>query len=670
MVDQSYLQRQLHPFGLPPEQRERVLPAVLAIGLLVSTVLVAITPFNDNLIMGTYFAGNHFPIGAFLILIVLVLTVNVLLGKWFPHLALRPAQLVAIWALIAIPSGIPSSGMMRYFVPTGMVGYRYYASAENKWEESLGDQVPEALIVNDKIAVKKFFEGLSPGQPVPWTHWVRPVVSWGVYAFALYAMMIGLSVMLRRRWVEHERFTFPLVQVPIELAGQPQPGMLLNRFLRNKLVWIPVSVVVLLHSFRGLHNLYPAVPSIPIHSSIIFGELPFSWAGSLDFKFYPLMIGFAYLITSEVCFSLVLFHLLYKLQAIIMGSLAIPMKAGATVYGGYNWAVMEEAGGTIGLAFWFIWAGKNHFLSIFRRAFSRNDSVDDADEPLGYQTTAICFLLGTGLMILWLYYFGGSLILAVINVLVGIAVYITLAWMVTQGGLIFVQPTFTTTAVVTSLTGSQRWQLRGLLVNFWNEQVFRMDLREYLLPSLLNGYKISDGTNLSRSSLFQGSIAAIVLAFFASLASAIWLPYTAGGAVSLKMFTMSPNTYQRSPQLPFRWLAALTVMPAEASVSNAGHFGAGLLLMMLTMYLRARISWFVLHPIGFLIASGYPIRCMWFSVFLGWIIKGGVTRWGGYKVYQTLRPFFFGLIIGDCLAGAIWIVIGFITKTGYMVLPG
>lgn len=34
-------------------------------------------------------------------------------------------------------------------------------------------------------------------------------------------------------------------------------------------------------------------------------------------------------------------------------------------------------------------------------------------------------------------------------------------------------------------TGGRIWSVRSLLVNLYNEVVFRMDLREYLLPSLM-----------------------------------------------------------------------------------------------------------------------------------------------------------------------------------------
>ncbi len=177
-------------FGLPPQQRKQVGAAALIIGLAASAGLVAITPYNDNLLMNTWIAGNHFPIGAFAVLLVMTLVVNTALRKLSSGLALPPGQLIAIWALVLVSSGLPSSGLMRYFVPN-LPSYHYYASPENKWDELFGDKIPPALIVQDPMAVKGFFEGLPPGRSIPWAAWARPVMAWGIYAFALYAMMIG-----------------------------------------------------------------------------------------------------------------------------------------------------------------------------------------------------------------------------------------------------------------------------------------------------------------------------------------------------------------------------------------------------------------------------------------------------------------------------------------------
>jgi hypothetical protein len=46
------------------------------------------------------------------------------------------------------------------------------------------------------------------------------------------------------------------------------------------------------------------------------------------------------------------------------------------------------------------------------------------------------------------------------------------------------------------------------------------------------------------------------------------------------------------------------------------------------------------------------------SFLLGWLIKLLVVKIGGGRVYQNLKPVFIGLIIGDLVGGAAWIVIG------------
>jgi len=656
---------QIGAFGKPPQQRERITLAALVIGLVVSAVLVAVTPLNDFLLMGTYIAGNHFPIGAFAVLLVLTVVVNVILRKLAPRLALAPAQLIAVWALIAIPSGIPSSGLMRYFAP-GMVAFDYYASAENNWKEIFAGKINPQLLVSGQQATTGFWEGLPAGTSIPWQVWVGPVAVWGIYAFALFALMIGLSVLLRRRWVEQERFIFPLVQVPIEVARHPEGGRLINKFLRSKQVWVAVAVLMVVHTLRGLHQFYPSIPLLRTSWGIAFEESPWSYGGGISLTMYPLMTGFAYLLTSEVGFSLWFFHLLLKLQAVILGWLGAPMGGPGASYGHYMWASLEEAGATIALAIWFIWLGKNHFSRVFRKGLVGDPTVDDSDEPISYRICAWLIVGAVAVMVGWLYYFGGSLLLALINVGVGIAVFITLAWMVCQGGLIFLQPTFSATEIAASLTGSRAWPLRGLLLNLWNEGIFRMDLREYLLPSLLNALKISDPVDLHRGSLLRASAGAILLAFFVALIAAIWLPYTHGGGVAL------PNTwtYSSAPQIHFKWAAALSANPIQPRVRYLSHFVGGAALILVVMGLRTRSTWFALHPIGFIIGSGYPISCIWFAIFVGWLMKAAIMHWGGYQLYKQLRPFFLGLIIGDALAGAIWIVVGFVTGNGYMLLPG
>ncbi|MBN63936.1 MAG: hypothetical protein CME20_21475 [Gemmatimonadetes bacterium] len=67
--------------------------------------------------------------------------------------------------------------------------------------------------------------------------------------------------MVRRQWVEYERLSFPLVQVPIALIGEEKEEQgLVSRFCKNPVVWIGVLVPLVLYSQRALHNYFPIIP--------------------------------------------------------------------------------------------------------------------------------------------------------------------------------------------------------------------------------------------------------------------------------------------------------------------------------------------------------------------------------------------------------------------------
>ncbi len=646
--------------------REGLAGTTLLVGLLSSTLLVAITPINDNMVQGTYIAGNHFPFGAFAVLLLLCLVVNPLVRRLRPRWAVSPAQLIAIWAMIAVPSGIPSSGLMRYLVPN-LTGLAYYATAENKRAQIFGPEVDDSLRVTDVTAARAFYEGLPAGARLPWRAWGVPMAVWSIYTLALYVLTAGLGVLLRRRWVDEERLAFPLVQVPIALVRAPQPGRLFNDFLRSGRMWAAVLLVTVLHTLNGLHLFYPQVPHVKLAIPFRFNDYPWRHATGMWITFYPLVLGFGYLLTTEVLFSLWFFHLFYKARAILFGVLGMPMMGSGAAYGGPRWAVLEEAGGTLGLAGWFFWVGREYYGKALRQAFTSQPLLDDREEPMAYRAAVFAVIIGGAILVAWLTHFGGSFLLATVNVVLGACVFITLAWAVAQGGLIFLQPTFASTDAATALLGSRPFSLRALVVNMLNEQVYRMDLREYMLPSLLNAFRACDDVHLDRRALLtKGVVPGICLALGAGGVVSIALPYLVGGALS----TPSRWTYHWAPQLAYLFGSQYAVQTTTPDPALITHFLAGMAGTLAITGLRKRLPWFSLHPIGFLIGSGFPIGMMWFPLLIAWIIKGGVMRWGGYKAYENLRPFFLGLIVGDTLNGLVWIVVGLVTRTGYAVLPG
>jgi len=75
------------------------------------------------------------------------------------------------------------------------------------------------------------------------------------------------------------------------------------------------------------------------------------------------------------------------------------------------------------------------------------------------------------------------------------------------------------------------------------------------------------------------------------------------------------------------------------------------------MWARHHWLWWPFHYLGFPISAVFGT--MFFSVFLAWMIKTIVIKYGGPGLYLRTRPFFLGLILGQFVTAGIWYVIDF-----------
>ena len=88
--------------------------------------------------------------------------------------------------------------------------------------------------------------------------------------------------------------------------------------------------------------------------------------------------------------------------------------------------------------------------------------------------------------------------------------------------------------------------------------------------------------------------------------------------------------------------------------------GGGAAMFLLT-WLRQRLFWWPVHPLGFPIGANSMMDYVWFSVFLAWLIKKLVLKYGGAVHYARSQAFFFGLISGQALCNGAWLIVDYFT---------
>ena len=300
------------------------LKAVLT-GVLGVIIICAVEPYNSFYARGTHLVDSYFPIGAFFLFLSIIL-LNVLLQALKPGHEFTTAELLVIWCMMLVIEAIPYSGLVRYLFPA-LVAPMYFATPENEWQELFKPYLSDWVIPTDEAAIKYFYEGLPSGEYVPWGAWFKPLLVWSAFVIVLYVVMLCLGVILRKQWVEKERLSFALVQIPAEMAQQPGFSNFKNSLLLNRLMWFSAILPVALHTLNGLHGYFPAVPNIPLYPgySLRFTEKPWTALNGIHFSLFFSVIGFAYLIPTEISFSMWFFYLFYQLQGVVFNAFGVPI---------------------------------------------------------------------------------------------------------------------------------------------------------------------------------------------------------------------------------------------------------------------------------------------------------------------------------------------------------
>ncbi len=631
----------------------RVTPRAVLAGVLSTALLVSVTPYNDLYIGGTYVAGNHLPIGAFGVLLLFALVVNPCLRWWPRGRPFSSGELLTVWVMTLVSSGVPSSGLFRYVLAC-VIAPHYFATPENEWARLLHPHLSPWLTPIDPAVVRGFYEG---AESVPWAGWLRPILFWTPLLLLFYCAMFCMCAVLRRQWVEHERFTFPLMTAPMEVAVGPLPGRSLNGFLRNRWMWAGCCIPVAIHTLNGLHTYFPAAPHVPMSFPLrpLFSEEPWTPFGNLVAMIFPSVIGVSYLVTQEVAFSFWFFHLMYRAQDVAIHATGFPISGGTM-------ARHQELGAYLAGCCFVVWVARGHLRRVWAAFLRAAEASDDGREAMPFRWAVAGLIVSTAATAGMLAVVGMSYVAALVMILLFYVLLIVVTWMVVDAGLLFVSTLVSPSDFVVPVLGTRPHGAADVVIPAIVERSLMWDSREFAMPSIMNGMRAPDAAGVHRRQVAAAMALALVVALAVGFVASLKLIYSRG-AVNLQFWTFMMSAVE----FPTRAVGYLNA-PGPADWTNLSIMGGGALFMLFLCLMRFRFVWWPAHPIGYLAFSGYHMSNLWFVIFVGWMMKLIVLRLGG--AHRQVRPVFLGLIVGDSIMAAAFLVVGLVTGTGYKFLPG
>lgn len=647
----AVVEPQMRQEGLHARLRQEVVtPRALLIGMVCSLILGVADPYANMIIKGSYLGSNFTPIGVVFLFALVTGVINTVLRSLHPRIALSAGELAVVYIMSLIASAIPSYGLTEVLLPA--MASMYYATPENKWLQNISPRIKSWLIPQDPEAIRSFFEGLPQGQSIPWKVWFVPLAAWLSFVLVLYFVIFCITVILRKQWIERERLVFPLVKLPTEMIAQEDAGTSrLSPFFKNRLMWMGFAIPFLLNSWNSIHNYIYFFPTIDLAQTLTM----FNGKLALPLQFtYPL-IGFGYLLSLEVAFSLWFFFLLSRIQGLVNATFGIDIAGNTTLPGTY-----QAFGALVTLVLFGLWVARGHLKDVWRKAFRGDPTVDDSDESLSYRTACLGVGLGVLFLMAWLMVIGMSVWVALVLLFFVFIVFIGFARIVAEGGVIFAETMIPQEFMIdgfrSSLLGPQN--LVGLgLTKFWLTHT-----RTLIMPSMANSLKLADAADIRNPrALAWATGAAIIASLVGSIYGVMYLAYEYGG------INLNWHFFGELQQGRFDYFSS-ALTSTESPFLRWMFFGIGAGMMWFLMVLRQRFIWWPLHFIGFPVGASAPLAASWFPIFIAWMLKGLILKYGGIKTYRTMLPFFLGLILGEFVGDGMWVIIDGLTGiTGHVI---
>jgi hypothetical protein len=586
----------------------------------------------------------------------LLVGANLALLRWAPRMAFARGELLAAYVVLQLTSALGSHDVIEVLLPILAKPF-YGANAANNWADILLPRLPSWLVVSDKDALNAFNNGHDTlYAPNNLRAWALPVVCWTGFLGTMAGVMLCFNVLLRRQWGERERLPFPLIYLPMAMtevdADRKTP------LFRNRLLWIGFTMAVGYQVWNGLAFWYPSLPGIQIKYvdyGTVFKDRPWSSIGWLPLSFYPFAIALGILLPTDFLFSSWFFYWFWKGQLVVSAALAWDRTPN------FPYVNSQALGGYLAVALSAIWAARRHLAAVIRTATGEatGAEADDEGSGLSYRAALIGIVAGTALLFTFCLLAGMRLWVVAAFFVIYFAIAIAVTRMRAElGPPVHDLHRSGPEAILPTVLGPTNVP-RQDLVMFGLFYGFNRAYRAHPMPIQLEGLRMADQTSgLSAKSLTKLLFAFGYLGPLAAFWALLHLCYqvgASGGQVG------PPNVLTIFGNEAWSRYTSQVTVPQPPQANEGLAVLTGMSFCLLLQLARIRLVGFPFHPVGYAVASSWGMSVLWMPMLIAWLAKILILRYGGLGMYRKCLPLVYGVILGECVAGSLWSLLGITT---------
>lgn len=641
-------------------------PSVTFRILLIGTILIFVNCYWVIQVEGIWHTNHATAMSLFwntvFCLLLLVLFNIFVMKRFFPRRAFSQGELITCYVMMTLASALAGHDSLQLGIPAVM-GFPVWFQEQQStlgWDR-FNRFYPDWVMVKDIEILKPVYYGSATHLLYTKQHalaWVGPVLWWSCFILALGTVMVCLNVIIRKQWMENEKLSYPIVQLP--MAMTENGGTI--AFFRHRPLWLGIMVGGGLDLWNGAATLYPALPLFPVRHDHpphnlgqYFTTYPWNQVGSIPLPLYPFIVALGYFLPTDLSFSLWFFYLFKLAMRVLAATIGVPPgRLSAFPY------FTEQSFGA-----WFVitavalWMARHHLRQVWLKVWEPGKStLDDSAEPISYRAAFAGIVIGMGFLTFFCLSAGMTL-----GIILGyFAFFFFLSIGITRVRAELGPPAhemagnLNGTYFLTLFLGSQGVGLNNLtmMTMFW--WFSGRGYRTHPMPCQLEAMKMGQQGGVNMKGMGFAMMFAMFIGAIASFWAALHLQYGAGvnamTAHNWGQFQMV-NNWSNTPVPPDYW--------GQAWVGFGGAAAFGM------MWMRTRFLWWPFHPAGYAIALLFGAEYYWSALFLAWLIKVLVLRYGGYKLNRQVMPFMFGLILGEYAIGAFWSLLSMFLNEGRVI---
>jgi len=602
--------------------------AVLAVG----------APYTRNILPSSLLDGEFLPFGVILGLLFLVGVVNPIARVLTRYSLFTPQELALLLIMGLTTTAVSTDGLAAFLIAIIAAPF-YYASPENRWGDFILEHIPSWLAPSNAAGdMGTFFTGLPPGESIPWSVWIIPILWWLSLFAATFFVCACLVVILRKQWTEHERLTFPLMQTPLAMVAAPKQGALWPPMFRSRLFLIGFLVPFFIVTWNIGTYFSPAFPEIRTDFGWLLIARHFPAIRALII--FPI-IGFLYFVNLDVLFSVLFFYLLGIIQVGVYNRVGFRLGRADIYCSGYPSMGWQGFGAMTAMVLWGLWMARSHIRRVFRQGFLRSrqsGEASDSDELLSYRTAFLGMVLGWLYILFWLRSAGMEIRVGAVFIFAAYIIFLGLNRIVIQCGIVFCRAPLTAQSFTLYTLGSATIPAAGMvsigLTYSWIHTVF------FFMPVVAHATRLADLLRIKGRHVRVALCLALLVAVPTTLTYHLWAGYTYGAQ------NFDGWAFRRGCTIPYESIVSKMANPFRTDWARIGFFAIGAVAFLIVTQLHYRVPWWPLHPIGMTIASTHPTRMIAFSLFIAWLAKWVIVKAGGHREYERFKPLFLGLVLG------------------------